>query len=620
MSHALFESFNARTIDPENVGRSFIYSNALPAIAQSSNSVIMGPRGSGKTTLLKMLTIPALNFWENERKKYIIEKIDYFAIYIPSDFTWNPKFRLPLSGGFDENTSDLFSIALFNSHIRLAICDTLEWISKLSLNYSLPNYSEFCIKTEMIERIALNLSQEWQIVSHFPGVFGLRHGVVKQIKSIQKAISMSAVQNKDASEALDGIPGVGEMFLDDLLSLATLFDGICECKARWAFCVDELEIAPEIIKKTVWQSARSFDQRFLIKVSASPFDKSLVSLFGAKMPMRGHDFHFENLSERNSHEVQEFTNELVKQLISTRLGLSIEPADLFGDSIFFSGDDEIPRLAKGGPYQRYFKQLALKDKSFAEFLGNKNVDLNKLDAGTENQKAQIRKHISLVVLRNHFLFQQESKSHYDTRSKRLKGVRGVPEIYTGKKNLFAICEGNPRWIIGLIGSLLDPALLAKQKKISRSQQATNIGQSITSMLMLLSAIGDNERSPHGITLVNLVDLIGNAFNEEVLGEEFNQDPVLSIKIDDKVNERIVDLIGAAINQGALIVIPEKEPVKPGSIRGRRVRLSFLLAPHFRIPLMRGRAIQLSTIIRRADRYSAENDHPLLNELFGGNYD
>ena len=71
----------------------------------------------------------------------------------------------------------------------------------------------------------------------------------------------------------------------------------------------------------------------------------------------------------------------------------------------------------------------------------------------ENLKAaDIRKIISIVAVRDEFLFELAQEVPNRKRHRRLRSKKVVPEIYTGAQAIFSICEGNPRWLIGLIRS------------------------------------------------------------------------------------------------------------------------------------------------------------------------
>jgi hypothetical protein len=136
------------------------------------------------------------------------------------------------------------------------------------------------------------------------------------------------------------------------------------------------------------------------------------------------------------------------------------------------------------------------------------------------------------------------------------------------------------------------------------------------MFMLLSTLGDDQGGPDGMSIVSLLDIIGQYFTQEILGQEFKPDPVLTFRLDSLVSDRIRGLVGVAVNQGALVVIPDRQPREPGSLKGARLRLSYLLGPHYKLPPIKGRDIALSTIIRRHSRPpEVGGEQLLLDSLF-----
>lgn len=116
------------------------------------------------------------------------------------------------------------------------------------------------------------------------------------------------------------------------------------------------------------------------------------------------------------------------------------------------------------------------------------------------------------------------------------------------------------------------------------------------------------------SLVDVISRAGNYFKTTVLGTSFDPDPVLSFNVDGAVPPQVKELVGRGINLGAFIVedvTKSDAPYKLGEIIGLKARLSNLFAAHFKLPLVGGRTINLSTILRRG----GTDSQPLL-ELFG----
>ena len=58
-------------------------------------------------------------------------------------------------------------------------------------------------------------------------------------------------------------------------------------------------------------------------------------------------------------------------------------------------------------------------------------------------------------------------------------------------------------------------------------------------------------------------------------------------------------LAEALNAGAIIYVPdEREELLLESLRGKRFRLSYLLAPYYGLPLQLGRTVSLSVILDR----------------------
>ena len=216
------------------------------------------------------------------------------------------------------------------------------------------------------------------------------------------------------------------------------------------------------------------------------------------------------------------------------------------------------------------------------------------------------------------------------RARRFRARKRIPKIYTGAYSLFNICEGNPRWLIGLLRPLiLDYSYSThpiETARIGRSTQAQRIERTITTFLTLLSTLRMKDPVDKNVSVVELLEEIGEFCFEQVLGREFNPEPILSFTVDEKISEATRDAIGRAINQGALAtfrpkiarsggLLPMAVP-GPGEIMGRRVRLAFLLAPRYRLPLVLGRPVDLSPVID-GKRHRAPQDQLMLAELFAG---
>src|SRR6185369_4045688 len=136
--------------------------------------------------------------------------------------------------------------------------------------------------------------------------------------------------------------------------------------------------------------------------------------------------------------------------------------------------------------------------------------------------------------------------------------------------------------IGIIGNLLDQ-YQPDQQRISRNKQAAEILRAANRFRALLKTIPcpplKNGQKPRGV--LSLIDLMGRYIFREVVLEDFDPDPVGSFIVDSHLSSDLIDSLGRALNAGAIIYVPDDDTeLLLGSLRGKRFRLSYLLAPTY----------------------------------------
>ena len=98
--------------------------------------------------------------------------------------------------------------------------------------------------------------------------------------------------------------------------------------------------------------------------------------------------------------------------------------------------------------------------------------------------------------------------------------------------MFAICEGNPRWLIGLVRPLLEAykegRIVERSGIVQRAEQSRRAQLMITQYLSLLSTITVPGNDPKQAGVLDTIDAIGEYFFEETVGGIFNSYRVLSI--------------------------------------------------------------------------------------------
>ncbi|MDR6632584.1 energy-coupling factor transporter ATP-binding protein EcfA2 [Phyllobacterium sp. 1468] len=626
---ALFDVYNARFLEPEKVGSNFVASPFLDQAAASVNAAILGPRGSGKTTLLKMLTLPALLRWDSPKKVGFAESLDYMAVYIPASITWSAEYRSFHAPKQDQESLSLLSISLFRHSVLLSLIDTWMEASNPTLLTDVA-LSRFHLPIEDAKEpaFARELARVWELELRASSVNGLREAVRDRVRLMQRLAVRCAYGVSTAADLLDDAPFLANHFLDDASAFCDFLERNYGFSFKLALCFDELEIAVDRVAEAVLQAPRSIDQRLLIKFSAAPFVGVAAGTRQPAMPTQQNDFKLVFLSSFSAKETRGFSEALfasvchkhgVRDSVDDVLGNSFvddAPADSTQTS---DGPESIQgkKYAAAGNYHRKFLSLFERDPSFRDYVYRKSINITDLSTGSEKRRAaDIRKIIWPVIVREEFLFDQERQHPSSKVRRRLRSKNAISDIYTGAGALFAICEGNPRWILGL----LEPMVHAYQQSTSgnasvkRSIQRDSVERMTAAYFALLSTIPSSSEAQKIHSLVDLVDKIGMYFQGSVLGTTFNADPVLSFVVDERVPSPVRELIGKGINIGAFITTqaPRLGAYHVGELGGLKVRLANIFAPRFKLPLAGGRTIGLSTILGR----SQEIENLTLLDLFG----
>jgi hypothetical protein len=127
------------------------------------------------------------------------------------------------------------------------------------------------------------------------------------------------------------------------------------------------------------------------------------------------------------------------------------------------------------------------------------------------------------------------------------------------------------------------------------------------------AVSSKQEAPRGV--LSIIDQIGNYFYDAVVIQTFNSDPPGTFVVDSRVDDRLLESLGKALNAGAIVYVPDDDShLVMSSLRGKRFRLSYLLAPNYGIPIRLGPPVSLKTILGRSTNrdlhlfgYGAENE-------------
>jgi hypothetical protein len=543
-----------------------------------------------------MLTRPAQAVLQGRGNDLIVEWPQFEAIYVPADIKWS--FELASL----EQLSGFSSLLIERAQrVLVSISAVLETISsfRAMLAEDLEGASE----------LSRSLLRAWGIARMPPRL----EDVAGAIRKIGVGIRRAVADNDQSSlvDLLAGVPDSLAAGVMDTISIACdVFDASLPHlrPRRWAICFDELEIAPKWLQRELLRQLRSTDQRFLFKLTWTP----ILPEYLREVAHPQADYDDVRLWHSHVTDARAFCRRLASRLIKARLGKDLSPEEVFGKSLFAAEDRVEPgdgSYERGSDIWEAMVELAKRDQSFREFLVRRGFDpANPVSDSTKEKDECLRKIKPLVLLRETFRGAERARS------------RKRVAIYSGEDAIYAMSDGNPRWLSGLLNELLtefsqsssEVAADGNVPLLKSSRQAQILSAASRRMMAYVKAFPSTlepGRASSDQALPALIERIAGYFKREVLDSDFLLDPVGSFIVDGGLRGDEIAEIERGLLLGALLYIGGSELDVPDSIEESRVRLSFMFAPLFRLPLRNFRAISLSGILRVMD-----DRQPLLFDL------
>jgi hypothetical protein len=589
---SIFESFNARALTPAQVAETFVPSDQFRKLAKRRHTVVLGPRGSGKTTLLKMLQPGALELWHHPEADKVRAAVDFTGVFIATDIAWGEQLQSLGVGEIDPQIQRIFSIATFTTHVFRCLVNT--FISR-KLPEQLESMPYRRVKIDMsAERvIAAELCKEWHLTDIVPSFLAVRHALSARLSTIKTLVARELIQGDTERDARLLEPGF--LFLDFVQgctnSIELFDDTLGQGETRWALMFDELELAPEWISNLLVRSIRSTDERLLFKLALNPFTSTSMQLESPTSPAPGQDFDQIALWYAEKRDSYNFCSQLFGQLLEKRGLVLKEPKKILGNSYFETTGEEWRdsgnAYAPGSKIATRFKKLYEIDHSFRDYLDRRGLHPDRLHQLTPNQRASdVRKIAPIVAVREFF----RSADWHEARTRSRKRA----SLYAGAESIFAISEGNPRWFIAIVEDLLDE-WGSKRDRIPESVQADELEKASERFAAMLKTIPTESETTESV--FRIVRSVARYFNRQVVIEDFRPEPPGTFTVDDKCSDEIVGILGQALNAGAIVYVPDEDgQLSFTSLRHKRFRVSYLIAPLYGIPIRLGPEVNLSTIL------------------------
>lgn len=585
-SDTIFPTYNARHYAPKEVAETFIWSESFAKLTQNNHSVILGARGCGKTTLMKMLTLPALHAWTSERAENIRSNIPFYAIYISTDIYWDVKNhtynkQLQQFGNFSEIISK-FSVT---TNVFISLCDTFLNIIELDLN-DVDEEKEYKLSKELIFA--------WKLPTTIPKIKYIKEELNKRIDEVNQMIQ-NIIFNFKKGDLLPHHEYFNLSFITSIESLIPIFERIyqIENKRKWALCFDELEFAPLWLQTELFESLRSRKHYILYKLSASPILSSDLdsSLKGAYRATAGNDY--ELIKMWNSSDNKEFSIALISSLLRKKYP-NANPLTYFeSNEVYGKATDS---YEKGSDFYKQMLELIKKDHSFKLFLKSKKVKITNPVPIDDSQKDTLfRKIKPIVYYRNYFI--EYNKTEKNDFKHKYRG-RKSNNLLSGIDILSEICDGNPRWLIGVINSILIKSNENSAKSIIQYNELYLTAQRFKNVINNIP-VGQNNK----LSIMDVIDRIGFYFKDQMLGPQFRMDPKGTFVVDEKeaiIPNHIIELIEKGISQGAFILLDTNDDAFDFEIRNQRFKLSYLFFILYDLPIRKYGNILLSKCLKGTD--------------------
>ncbi len=594
-SPSIFESFNARSLTPVQVAKTFVPSEQFRALAKRRHTVVLGPRGSGKTTLLKMLQPQAVEAWKHPEAPAIRAGIDFTGVFIATDISWSQQVQTLGQGELDPDVQGLFGISAFTTHVFRAL--TNAFITRKQAPGDVgQRFRAVRMKAEEEREIAAELCATWKLNGIVPSFLSIRHELSRRLLLIKELVAREVLLGKSGrAERIAGTEFLLLDFVQGCTNAIELFDDLMsQGESKWALMFDELELAPEWITQTLVKCIRSTDQRLLFKLALNPYRGTASQLESPTAPAPGQDFDQIALWYAGKRDSYEFCTQLFGQLLEDRKLPLKEPRKILGNSFFETSEEEWrdfgAAYAPGSRIATRFKRLYETDRSFKRYLDLRRLNPDRLHKLEEGQRrSDVRKIAPIVTVREYYRSADRDESGGQLRRSRKRAL-----LYSGADSIFAVSEGNPRWFIGMIGNLLDN-WDRKNDRIPdflQAEEMQNAAERFNAMIKTIPTESEGNESVFGI-----VKKAARFFNRQVVKEDFRPEPAGTFKVDEHCSDEVLQVLGQALNAGAIVYVPEDNgQLIFQSPRFKRFRVSYLLAPIYAIPIRLGPSVNLSTIL------------------------
>ena len=547
-----YNRYNARRSTPAQVARDFIPPDHYATLRDTIDpQLVVGPRGIGKTTLLKMLLPEAIDAWKSPEAESARQRIGFTGVFVAADKMWAGQFDQlaePLRGDpLRVEARQIFARAAFAYMALSSFAATAAYRCRPDGDTS--SFRWVKMGTAEEERLAALIAPSWlahPATSTFSGLSEQMQDRLAALGQLMVTAGLPGVKTTDLRRLLRT-----RMLRIDFFTAAVRFidafnRAVGEQEEPWVLLIDEFEFLPPGAQSLLGAGFQGRDPRLSYKVSLAPYT-------GLK-PFRGSDLddwdQIQLLPPQNPAD-DRFTRELLKRQLES----GDRPERLLRGRGFESGGKNSFRPRSKNATE--IAKLAALDAGFEQWLKRTLKGLS-IEEAAESRKLRklLTRAMPLVRLR------LEYHKAQDRRQAEPQTGQPVSTLYCGLRNIYAISEGNPRWIKALAHALRAHRGRGAQT-ITPTAQSHAIGEVAYKLYNKLKAVNIETSSGGGATTPYtdygeltpslLLDALGAYLKAQTHERKFSPDLPGAFENDLEDDEWLSEIVNSLVFLGALIV-------------------------------------------------------------------
>lgn len=568
-----FHESQARTFGDDKVVMEFYPTSLYWSLFNEQHEILIGTRGSGKTVILKMLSYSCLRrFGHDQAHRYATAK-SFIGFYIPLHL----EFMAALPG---DDTEEDDRIRFFQFAVNCAACKAL--LSEVQ-----------DLLTDCFPGDRDRLVAESRIVDHLMEMWDpLRGSATTSLRQLQRGIDLLYVQHKSFTDDLPDRAGVfSKPLFSPIMSVLPALTqdlGLNVQNTNWLACIDEAEFLTPPYIKCINTFMRSEKRPLVVKMATLPFKHSTreTLIAGVSIQPDGNDFNYRCVdTEADSDDFKSLCDHLCS-IRMVKCGVTDQNVTL-GRFLGLIGNDDLVD---------YFRLELDRDATDSCILDG---ILSALSPERQSHLKDIP-HSDAEMRQPYF---KKFAPVYFARRMRAENSRGNRTVgwFAGAATLRRVADGNPRRFIQVMNDMVEAA---------RNQDLTPKNQHRVLVDYCARSHRASEGLPElGLVVKELLDTVGQLLAQRVHGTymvnggcEFTVDNAL---LEDRLFRRAVELAVAYS-----LVVTDRMTLTTGISRESELRLSYLYAVLYWLPMRRGDAFTVRSKHRRLCLDAVDPSKPL----------